>query len=165
MMELRKTSEDLIILPGAIVAGDVRFGKDCSVWFNSVVRGDDGPIVIGDCCHIEDNCTLHGDAVHPTVLGNHVTVGHNAVVHSCRIGDYTLIGMGSVIISGAVIGSRCLVGAGSVVTGRSVFPDGVLIAGNPARIIRPLTEADLAYVTGASEHYAALAQQYRNLAI
>ena len=157
---LRQTDEDVVILPGAAVVGDVTFGPDCSVWFNAVLRGDGKPITLGRGCNVQDCAVLHSD-VFPTVLGNCVTVGHGAIVHGCAVGDNTVIGMGAIVLNGAKIGKNCMVGAGALVTGKTDAPDGSLLVGNPAKVVRPLTEAEIAGLRENAEHYVELKEAYR----
>jgi len=157
---LRQTDEDVVILPGAAVAGDVTFGPDCSVWFNAVIRGDGKPILLGRGCNVQDCAVLHSDRF-PTVLGDFVTVGHGAIVHGCTVGDNTIVGMGAILLNGASIGRNCMVGAGAVVTGKTDAPDGSLLLGNPARVVRPLTEEEIAGLRENAEHYAQLKEMYR----
>lgn len=130
------------IAKGAVVVGDVTVGDYTSILFNAVLRGDDDSIRIGRCSNIQDNATVHTDRGRPTVIGDHVTVGHNAVVHGCTVGDYSLIGMGAVVLNGAKIGKHCLVGAGSLVLEGQEIPDGSLAVGNPAKVKRMLTEQE-----------------------
>ena len=127
------------IAKGAVVVGDVTVGDYTSILFNAVLRGDDDSIRIGRCSNIQDNATVRG---RPTVIGDYVTVGHNAVVHGCTVGDYSLIGMGAVVLNGAKIGKHCLVGAGSLVLEGQEIPDGSLAVGNPAKVKRMLTEQE-----------------------
>ncbi len=157
---LRQTDEDVVILPGAAVVGDVAFGPDCSVWFNAVLRGDGKPIVLGRGCNVQDCAVLHSDRF-PTVLGDFVTVGHGAIVHGATVGDNTIVGMGATLLDGARIGKNCLVGGGAVVTGKTGAPDGSLLAGNPARVVRPLTGEEIAGLRKNAEHYAELKERYR----
>ena len=157
---LRQTDEDVVILPGAAVAGDVTFGPGCSVWFNAVIRGDGKPITLGRGCNVQDCAVLHSD-VFPTALGEYVTVGHGAIVHGCGIGDNTVIGMGAIVLNGAKIGQNCMVGAGAVVTGKTDAPDGSLVLGNPAKVVRPLTQEEIAGLRQNAEHYMELREAYR----
>lgn len=136
---LRQTDEDVILLPGARVSGDVAMGSGCSVWYNAVIRGDEAPITIGEDTNIQDNCTLHTSYGHPLQVGSGVTVGHNAILHSCTVGDNCLIGMGAIVLDDAVIGRDCIVGAGALVTKGTVVPDGSMVLGCPARVKRALT--------------------------
>ena len=140
---LRQTDETVILLPGARVNGDVTLGPGCSVWFNAVIRGDEAPIAIGENTNIQDNATLHTSYGHPMNVGSGVTVGHNAILHSCTVGDNCLIGMGAIVLDDAVIGRDCIVGAGALVTKRTVIPDGSMVLGSPARVKRALTPEEI----------------------
>ena len=122
----------------SVIIGDVTIGRDSCVLYYSVIRGDDAPIVIGEETNIQENCTVHVSRGLPVYIGNNVTIGHNAVIHSCTIGDRTLIGMGVIILDGAKIGSDCIIGAGSLVTKNTIIPDGSLVIGSPAKIKRNL---------------------------
>ena len=128
-----KIAEDANIAKQSVIIGDVTIGRDSCVLYYSVLRGDEAPIVIGEETNIQENCTVHVSRNMP------VTVGHNAVIHSCTIGDRTLIGMGAVILDGAQIGNDCIIGAGSLVTKNTIIPDGSLVMGSPAKIKRNLT--------------------------
>lgn len=141
MMEFKQTDGNVVILPGARVCGDVTFGAGCSVWYNAVIRGDDNPVVIGENTNIQDCAVLHPGRSALTI-GSNVTVGHGAIVHCVSVGDGTVIGMGAVLVQGAVIGKNCTVAAGAVVTGKMNAPDGSMLMGNPARVVRPLTEEE-----------------------
>jgi carbonic anhydrase/acetyltransferase-like protein (isoleucine patch superfamily) len=132
------------VAPGARIVGNVTLGEQASVWYNAVLRGDSAPIVVGARSNLQDNVSVHVDAAHSVVIGDDVSVGHNAVVHGCRIGDGSLIGMGSVILSGAEIGAGCLVAGGAVVLEGTVVPDGSLVAGVPAKVRRALTDEERA---------------------
>ncbi len=157
---LRQTNEDVVILPGAAVVGNVTLGRDCSVWFNAVLRGDGKPIVLGQGCNVQDCCVLHSEK-HATELGDWVSVGHGAIVHGAVVGDNTIIGMGATLLDFAKIGKNCMVGAGAVVTGKMDAPDGSLVLGNPAKVVRPLTGEEIAGLRNNAEHYAELKELYR----
>ena len=157
---LRQTDDTVVILPGAAVVGNVTFGLDCSVWFNAVLRGDGKPITLGAGVNIQDNAVLHSD-VYPTVLGDCVTVGHGAIVHGCTVGDNTVVGMGAILLNEARVGKNCIVGAGAVVTGKTDAPDGSVLLGNPARVVRSLTPEELAGLRQSAEHYVELKEAYR----
>ena len=133
-----KISEDALIAKQSVIVGDVTVGRDSCVLYYAVIRGDEAPVTIGDETNIQENCTIHVSHNKPVHIGNNVTVGHNAVIHGCIIGDRTLIGMGAVILDGAKIGSDCIIGAGSLVTKNTVIPDGSLVMGSPAKIKRNL---------------------------
>lgn len=145
-------STALIALQSVIV-GDVTVGEDSSIFYYSVLRGDDAPITVGCGTNIQENCTIHASANTPTIIGDRVTIGHNAVIHACTIGDETLVGMGAVILDGAVIGRRCLIAAGSLVTKNTVIPDGMMVMGSPAKVNRPLTEAEIQGLLDSSLEY------------
>ena len=134
-----KIAVDANISKQSVIIGDVTIGRDSCVLYYSVLRGDEAPIVIGEETNIQENCTVHVSRNMPVRIGNNVTVGHNAVIHSCTIGDRTLIGMGAVILDGAQIGNDCIIGAGSLVTKNTIIPDGSLVMGSSAKIKRNLT--------------------------
>ena len=142
-------ADRLWIAPDATVIGRVRLGRDVSVWFGAVIRGDNDLITVGDRTNIQDGAVLHADPGLPLTIGAGVTVGHRAIVHGCTIGDDTLIGMGATILNGARIGRNCIVGANALVREGADFPDGSLIVGVPARSV-PASEADLAAMTRAA---------------
>ncbi|HIV16591.1 MAG TPA: gamma carbonic anhydrase family protein [Candidatus Alectryocaccobium stercorigallinarum] len=156
-----KKIDGVHIADNAVVCGDVTIGKDSSVWYGAVIRGDDDKITIGERTNIQDNCVLHCDEGFPITVGDDVTVGHGAVLHGCTVGDGSLIGMGAVVLNGAKIGKNCLVGAGALVTGKMDAPDGSMIIGSPAKVKRELTEEEVAenmhsavfYVECAKEHF------------
>ena len=157
---LRQTDADVVILPGAVVTENVTLGPGCSVWFNAVLRGDGGPISAGRGCNFQDCCVLHSDKG-PTTLGDYVSVGHGAIVHGASVGDNTIVGMGATLLDFAKIGKNCMVGAGSLVTGKMDAPDGSLVLGNPARVVRPLTQEEIDGLRANAEHYADLKERYR----
>ena len=144
-MESKKSESDnqkihIFLAPGAHVVGDVTLGENVGIWYNAVVRGDTGSIFIDDNSNVQDNSTLHTDEGHSIHIGKGVSIGHNAVVHGCTIGDNTVVGMGSILLSGAVVGKNCIIGAGALVTGKMVIPDNSMAFGNPAKVVRQLTE-------------------------
>lgn len=130
------------IVKESVILGDVSIGENSTVLFHAVLRGDDDSISVGKCSNIQDNCTVHADRGYPAVIGDCVTVGHNAVVHGCTVGDGSMIGMGAIVLNGAQIGKECLIGAGSVVLEGTVIPDGCLAVGCPAKVKRSLTEEE-----------------------
>ncbi len=131
---------DFWIAPGAHIIGKVRVAKDVGIWFGAVLRGDNELIDVGEGSNIQEGCTLHTDMGYPLTIGNSCTIGHNAILHGCTIGDNSLVGMGATILNGAKIGKNCLVGAGAVVTEGKVYPDNSLIVGAPAKAIRTLDD-------------------------
>ena len=132
------------VAAGARVVGGVTLGPGASVWYNAVLRGDSAPIIVGARSNVQDGVAVHVDAAHGVDIGADVSIGHNAVVHGCRIGDGTLIGMGAVVLSGAVIGEGCLIAGGAVVLEGAVIPDGSLVAGVPGKVRRELTSDERA---------------------
>ena len=150
----------VFIAPGAFVLGKVQLGEDSSVFYNSVVRGDVNSIIIGSETNIQDNCMLHVSRVHTLEVGNGVTIGHNAVVHGCRVEDNVMIGIGAIVLDGAVIGKDSIVAAGSVVPPGKVYPPGSMIMGSPAKVTRDLTPEDKAYIKRTGEGYIELKNKY-----
>lgn len=148
-----KISDSAVIVQEAVVVGDVSIGKDSTVLYHAVLRGDDNSITIGDGSNIQDNCTLHGDEDAPVVIGDHVTIGHNAIIHGCTIGDSSLIGMGSIVMNHTVIGKNCLVAAGSLVLENQHIPDGSMVMGSPAKVRRSLTPEEIQGLKQSAEHY------------
>jgi carbonic anhydrase/acetyltransferase-like protein (isoleucine patch superfamily) len=148
------------IADNAVVIGRVRLLADASVWFGSVLRGDNEWIELGAGANVQENCTLHTDIGFPLTIGPQCTIGHHVVLHGCTVGANTLIGMGAIILNGARIGRNCLVGAGAVITERKEFADNSLIIGAPARAIRSLDEAAVKQLTWAADWYVQRWQQY-----
>jgi len=149
------------VADSAEVMGDVVMGEGSSVWFGCVVRGDSDTIRIGAGTNIQDNSTLHADPGKPLTIGDKVSVGHQVMLHGCSIGDGTLIGIGSVILNNARIGKNCLVGACSLVTEGKEFPDGSMIMGSPAKVVRPLTPEQIADLHRTAQHYVDNAQRFQ----
>ena len=145
----------------AVMIGDVVIGEDSSVWFNTVVRGDVHSIRIGRRTNVQDLCMLHvTQDTHPLVIGDEVTIGHHVVLHGCTIQNRVLVGMGAVIMDGAVIGEDSVVGAGALVTEGTVVPPKSLIFGSPARLRRPATEKEVAWIKQSAENYVRYSRQY-----
>lgn len=148
------------IAPDATLVGEVRVGERASVWFQAVARGDNEPIVIGAETNVQEGAVLHADPGFPLTLGERVTVGHQAMLHGCTVGEGSLIGIQAVVMNGAVIGRHCLVGAGAVVTEGKQFPDRSLILGAPAKVVRELTEADVQRLEANAAGYAQRSQVF-----
>jgi carbonic anhydrase/acetyltransferase-like protein (isoleucine patch superfamily) len=149
-----KIGKDTYLAPTAQIIGDVEIGKSCSIWFGAILRGDVFPIRIGDQTNVQDGSVLHGTYKKCGVtLGNRVTIGHAVILHGCNIGDSTLVGMGSIIMDNAKVGKQCIVGAGSLVTENSEFPDGSLILGRPAKLVRPLTDDEKKKLEHSADNY------------
>lgn len=152
-------NKNVFIAPGAHVIGDVHLGENVGVWYNAVVRGDTSTITIGDNSNVQDNATIHTDSDYKVHVGKGVTIGHNAIVHGCTVGDNTVIGMGSIVLSGAVIGDNCIIGAGSLVTGKTRIPDNSLAFGNPAKVVRTVTETEIIANQENAAHYVQLMKE------
>ena len=146
----------------AVAIGRVRLKQDASIWWGSVLRGDNEWIELGERSQIQDNATLHTDPGFPMVIGSSCVIGHNVILHGCTIGDNSLIGMGAILLNGAKIGAGSLVGAGALVTEGKTFPDNSLIVGAPARALRTVDEKILALITWSAEHYVKNWQCYAN---
>ncbi|UNK72345.1 gamma carbonic anhydrase family protein [Microbacterium sp. H1-D42] len=144
---------DAFVADGARIVGAVTIGAGASVWYNAVLRADSAAITVGAGSNVQDNVSVHVDSGHPAVIGESVSIGHNAVVHGCTIGDGSLVGMGAVVLSGAVIGRGCLIAGGAVVLGGMEVPDGSLVAGVPAKVRRALTDEERAGLIRNAEIY------------
>lgn len=153
----------VFIAEGARIIGDVVIGEFSSVWFNAVVRGDVFWVKIGERTSIQDLCTLHVTKnTWPCVVGNGVTVGHRAVLHGCTVGDYCMIGMGSVLLDDVEVGERCIIGAGSVVAPGAKIPPRTLVVGVPGKPKRELTDKELLMLEESADDYVKLSRQYLN---
>ncbi|RTZ65500.1 MAG: gamma carbonic anhydrase family protein [Verrucomicrobia bacterium] len=145
--------EGVYIAKSAVVFGAVTLGKQSSIWCNAVLRGDIHEIVVGEGTNIQDNAVLHIADDFGCYIGDYVTVGHSAVVHACRVGDETLVGMGATILDGAVVGNQCIVGANALVKQGQEITDGSMAVGSPAKVIRKLTEEERAGLKGWATKY------------
>lgn len=150
------------IADNATIVGSVRLRDRSSVWFNSVLRGDNDWLEIGERSNIQDACVLHTDPGFPLVIGDGVTVGHMAMLHGCAIGPNSLIGIGSTVLNGASIGSNCIVGAHALVTEGKTIPDGSLVLGSPAKVVRELESQEIAKIAEAAEVYVANARRFND---
>jgi len=149
------------VADSAQVMGDVRLGENVSIWFGVVIRGDNEPITVGRGTNIQENSVLHTDHGKPLVLGENVTIGHQATLHGCTVGDGSLIGIGAVVLNGAVIGKNCLVGASALVTEGKQFPDGCMIIGSPAKAVRQLSPEQIEGLKMSAKHYVNNANRYK----
>jgi len=156
-------SDSAFIAQNSSIIGNVTIKDNASIWFGAVLRGDINKITIGKGSNVQDNCTVHITSTAETIIGNYVTIGHNAVVHGCNINNNCLIGMGSIILDGAEIGEYSIVGAGSLVTRNKKFPSGVLIMGSPAKIVRNLTEEEKDNIKQSALNYIEEAKEYKLL--
>ena len=160
LSQLPIIGEGVYIAKSAVVFGAVTLGKQSSVWYNAVLRGDIHEIVVGEGSNIQDNAVLHIADDFGCYIGNYVTVGHSAVVHACRVGDETLVGMGATILDGAVVGNQCIIGANALVKQGQKIPDGSMAVGSPARVIRKLSDEDRAGLKSWATKYVANAAYY-----
>ena len=155
-----QVADDVFVAPGASIIGDVKIGAGSSVWFGTTVRGDLQPIRIGAFTNIQDNTTVHVMGDSPTEIGNYVTVGHNAIIHCRKIGDNSLIGMGSIILGYSEIGENCIIGAGTLLTQYKKIPNNSLVFGNPAKIMRALREDEIEALRESAMHYYECGRDY-----
>lgn len=159
MISIDKT---VFIADGARVLGDVEIGKNSSVWFNAVIRGDSNKIRIGNRSNIQDNAVIHTSKDFGVRIGDNVTIGHGAIVHGCTVKSNVMIGMGAIVLNGAVIEENCIIGAGALVTQGKVIPAGSLVFGNPAKVVRSLTDSEISSITDNAASYVKEAEQYKN---
>lgn len=154
------THPDSWTAPTATLIGRVRLEEGASVWFNAVLRGDNELILIGKDSNVQDGAVMHTDMGYPLTLGTGVTIGHNAMLHGCTVGDYSLIGINAVILNGAKIGKHCIIGANSLIGEGKVIPDGSLVMGSPGKVIRDLTDEQKALLQASAAHYVKNGQRY-----
>lgn len=155
---------EVFIAKSADVIGDVQLNDGVNIWFGAVIRGDVEKIIIGKNSNVQDNATVHTDFGLPCIVGENVTVGHNVILHSCEIGDNTIVGMGSTVLNGAKVGKNCMIGANSLVTHSIPTEDGVLILGSPAKVIRKLKEEEILALKKNADHYVENGKRYaRNI--
>ena len=155
-----KVDPDSWIAPNATLIGQVEVAKGASIWWNCTVRGDTDLLSVGENSNIQDNSVLHTDPGIPMVVGKNVTVGHRVILHGCTIGDNTLIGMGSTLLNGSVIGKNCLIGANTLIPAGKVIPDRSLVVGLPGRIVRELTDEEVAGLQTSADRYVVQWQRY-----
>lgn len=143
------------------IIGKVNVEENVNIWFGTRLRGDMNNIVIGENTNIQENSVVHVDVNSPCIIGRNVTIGHGAIIHGCNISDNVLVGMGSIILNNTKIGKNSIIGAGSLVTQGKDFPEGVLILGNPAKVIRQLTEAEIESIQCSADNYVSLSKKYK----
>ena len=143
------------VAPNAVVLGNVELGEDVSVWFGSVLRGDNEVIRVGARSNVQDGCVLHTDPGFPLTIGSDCSIGHMAMVHGCTIGRGSLIGIGAIVLNGAVIGEECVIGAHTLVTEGKTFPPRSMVLGSPGRVVRQLTAEEVAHFGTGVERYIA----------
>ena len=158
---MENNKDSIVICPGAQVFGDVELGENVSVWHGAVIRGDTDSITIGDNSNVQDNCVVHFTRGFPVVIGKNVSVGHGAVVHGCRLDDNVLIGMNATVLNGAHISKNCIVGAGAVVSEGKEFPEGSLILGVPAKVVKQLSPEQIQLIQNNADNYVKLSKQYK----
>lgn len=155
-----QVAQGVFVAPGAQVIGKVVMQQNSSVWFNAVVRGDCDVITIGENSNVQDGSVLHTDFGVPLTIGKGVTIGHKVMLHGCEIGDYSLIGINSVVLNGAKIGKYCVIGANSLITENMQIPDGSLVMGSPAKIIKPIPEQQQKMLEQSAQHYVDNAKRF-----
>ncbi|MBB6443620.1 gamma carbonic anhydrase family protein [Bacillus benzoevorans] len=155
--------DTVFIAPGAYLIGDVQVGKESSIWFNAVLRGDEDSITIGDRCSIQDNTTIHLYQGSPVIIEDEVTVGHNVVLHGCTIKKRSIIGMGSTILDGAVIGEECIIAANSLIPSGKIIPPRSLVVGSPGKVVRELNEKDLEMIQLSIDAYVEKSYMYNQI--
>ena len=152
----------VFIADGARVLGDVEIGKNSSVWFNAVIRADSNSIKIGERSNVQDNAVIHTSRDFGVVIGDNVTIGHGAIVHGCTVKNNVMIGMGAIVLNGAIVEENCIIGAGALVTQGKVIPAGSLVFGNPAKVVRSLTDSEISSITDNAASYVEEAEHYKN---
>jgi len=158
-----KTEDSTFIADTAVIIGDVTIGKNSSVWYGAVLRGDMNYIKIGDNVNVQDNSVMHGTAnKFPTIIGDNVSIGHNSTVHGCTIGSNCLIGMGSIILEGAKIGNWCIIAAGAVIPEGATIPDNSIVMGIPGKVTSKLTDEHKERITRNWKAYVDLIEEYKN---
>lgn len=158
---MKSIDNSVFIADGAKVVGEVEIGKNSSVWFNAVIRADLDSVKIGESSNVQDNAVVHTSKNFGVQIGNNVTVGHSAIVHGCTVGNNVLIGMGAIVLDGAVIEDNCIIGAGSLVTQGKLIPAGSLAFGNPAKVVRQLTDDEIRSITENAISYVEEAENYK----
>lgn len=156
-----RIDKSAFIAENATVIGDVTIGKNVSIWYNAVLRGDIAPIIIGDNTSIQDGSVIHCDIGISTVVGRNVTVGHNVMLHACEIGDNSLIGIGSIILGKVTVGKNSIIGAGAIVTPRTKIPDNSMAMGMPAKVVRTVSKDEADKLIEHAEAYVELMMRYR----
>lgn len=153
-------NDSVFVAETADIIGDVIVEKNANIWYKAVLRGDDSKIIVGENSNVQDGTIVHCGYDEPTIIGKNVTIGHAAVIHGCKIGDYSLIGMGSIVLDNAEIGELTMVGAGSLVTGKK-FPPGVLLLGSPAKVARELTDEEKESLKQSALHYVEMGRKHK----
>ncbi|MCP1491254.1 gamma carbonic anhydrase family protein [Peribacillus frigoritolerans] len=155
--------ETVFVAPGAHLIGDISIGKDSTVWFNAVLRGDEDSITIGEKCSIQDNSTIHLFEGCPVVIEDEVTVGHNVILHGCKIGKRSIIGMGSTILDNVEIGEECIVGANTLISSGKIIPPRSLVIGSPGKVVRRLNDKDLELIQLSIDTYVQKGKDFKGI--
>ena len=154
-------NENAYVSESVDIIGDVKVEENVSIWFGARLRADMNKIVIGANSNIQENAVVHVDIESPVIIGENVTIGHSAIIHGCNISNNVLVGMGSIILNNAKIGKNTIIGAGSLITQGKEFPEGVLILGNPAKVIRELTKVEIESIKKSADNYVSLSKKYK----
>lgn len=155
--------KNALILPQTSIIGDVEIYENVSIWFGAVLRGDNDKIYVGKNSNVQDNCTLHTDYGYPVIIGENVTVGHNVILHGCRIEGNAIIGMGSTLLDGVIIPKNVIIGANSLVSSKTKVEEGSLYLGSPARFVRKLTDEEIEKINFSAKHYTDKIEIYKKL--
>lgn len=153
----------VFVAPGAKIIGEVQIGEESTIWFNTVLRGDEGPITIGKRCSIQDNSTIHLYEGAPVVVEDEVTVGHNVILHGCKVGKRSIIGMGSTILDHAEIGEECIIGANTLIPPGKKIPPRSLVVGSPGKVVRELNDKDFEIIQMSIDSYVQKGYDYRGI--
>ena len=160
--KINRDNADFWVAPNAAVIGNITLKKNASVWFGAVLRGDNDPIIVGENSNIQDNSVCHTDDGMPLLIGDNVTVGHKVILHSCKVGNNSLVGMGSTVLNKAKIGNNCLVGANTLITEGKEFPDNSLIVGSPGAVKRELTDMEKKIIELSAFHYVENMKKFKS---
>lgn len=153
----------VFVAPGAYLIGDVAVGMESTIWFNAVLRGDEGPVKIGKRCSIQDNSTVHMYEGYPVIIEDEVTVGHNVILHGCKVGKRTIVGMGSTILDQVEIGEECIIGANTLIPSGKKIPPRSLVIGSPGKVVRELNEKDLQLIQLSIDTYVQKGKEYNTI--
>lgn len=153
------------IAENTTIIGQVTIKRNASIWYGTVIRGDDNYISIGENTNVQDNCTIHIAEDYPTIIGDNVTIGHGAIVHGCKVGNNVLIGMGAIILDGAEIEDNVLIAAGSLVPPGKKMPSNTLVMGSPAKVVRELTKEEIVNIKNSADYYVKLAEEYKKIGL
>ena len=159
--QLSRDNLDFWVAPNAAIIGDVTLKKNASVWFGAVLRGDNDPIILGENSNIQDNSVCHTDDGMPLKIGDNVTVGHKVILHSCTVGNNSLIGMGSTVLNKAKIGKHSIIGANTLITENKVIPERSLVVGSQGRVIRKVTDEEIKHIKENAKHYVSNYKKYK----